>query len=138
MSSLGHEKLLNRYRFDITLTAESPLRISSGRASNVTDAPVMRDASNCPYVPGSSIRGALRSELERLITGAQPPGLRSLRLQPVAARGSCHPEGDLRSTWNLMAAKGNTRSARAATAGFSTYIVRSLPNLARLSARWGR
>ncbi len=74
----GHHTLRNRYRFEGRLELLSPLRLSSGRASDVTDAPLMRDRAGTPYIPGSSLRGVLRSELERLIAGAGlPDGPRS-------------------------------------------------------------
>ncbi len=66
----GHHTLRNRYRFEGRLELLSPLRLSSGRASDLTDAPLMRDRAETPYIPGSRLRGVLRSELERLIAGA--------------------------------------------------------------------
>jgi CRISPR-associated RAMP protein (TIGR02581 family) len=46
----------------------TPLRISSGRASVDTDAPFIRNFGGTPYIPGSSLRGAIRSEVERIIS----------------------------------------------------------------------
>jgi CRISPR-associated protein Csm3 len=63
----GHEALRNRYRITGRLKLETPLRISSGRANETTDAPLIRLADGSPYIPGTSLRGALRSELERVI-----------------------------------------------------------------------
>lgn len=65
----GHHELHNRYLFEGTLVPETALRLSSGRASDETDAPLMRDRSGVPYLPGSSLRGAIRSEAERVIAG---------------------------------------------------------------------
>ncbi|MGH8613421.1 MAG: type III CRISPR-associated RAMP protein Csx7 [Gammaproteobacteria bacterium] len=65
----GHHELHNRYLFEGTLVPETALRLSSGRASDETDAPLMRDRSGVPYLPGSSLRGAIRSEVERVIAG---------------------------------------------------------------------
>jgi CRISPR-associated RAMP protein (TIGR02581 family) len=65
----GHHTLQNRYRFEGRLKLVSPLRLSSGRASDVTDAPLMRNRASVPYIPGSSLRGALRSEMERILAG---------------------------------------------------------------------
>jgi CRISPR-associated protein Csm3 len=67
----GHQTLRNRYRFTGRLELTSPLRLSSGRASDVTDAPLMRDRSGIVYIPGSSLRGVLRSELERILSGLE-------------------------------------------------------------------
>jgi CRISPR-associated RAMP protein (TIGR02581 family) len=66
----GHQTLQNRYRFAGRLKLETPLRLSSGRASDVTDAPLMRNRAGVPYIPGSSLRGVLRSEMERILAGA--------------------------------------------------------------------
>jgi CRISPR-associated protein Csm3 len=74
----GHHRLENRYRFTGRLELTSPLRLSSGRASDVTDAPLMRNRAGVPYIPGSSLRGVLRSELERILAALGPSaGVRS-------------------------------------------------------------
>jgi len=65
--TFGHHQLHSRHRFEGTLRPESPLRLSSGRASETTDAPLMRDRSGRIYLPGTSLRGALRSEIERTL-----------------------------------------------------------------------
>ena len=65
----GHHQLHNRYTFDGMLELVTPLRISSGYASDTTDAPFMRDYDGTPYIPGSSLRGAIRSEVERVLAG---------------------------------------------------------------------
>lgn len=92
----GHDVLRNRYRFAGKLKVESPLRLSSGRASEVTDAPLMRDRGGRIYLPGSSLRGALRSEIERILAGVEVTGLRCCSLFvpedgdaacPTASRG---------------------------------------------------
>lgn len=65
----GHHELHSRYRFEGQLILETPLRLSSGRASDKTDAPLMRDREGNPYIPGSSLRGAIRSAVERIVAG---------------------------------------------------------------------
>jgi CRISPR-associated RAMP protein (TIGR02581 family) len=78
---LGHHRLENRYCFCGDLELLTPLRISSGRAGEATDAPFIRAYNGTPYIPGSSLRGALRSELERLLAGVGGDnGLRSCTL----------------------------------------------------------
>lgn len=85
----GHHRLRNRYLFTGPLLLETPLRVSSGRASDDTDAPVMRRLDGLPYIPGSSLRGALRSELERVIAGAgTAAGLRTCTLFQGPATGA--------------------------------------------------
>ncbi len=67
----SHRELHNRYTFTCTLNMETPLRISTGVASEETDAPVAR-RNGAPYIPGSSLRGAIRSELERTMAAVGP------------------------------------------------------------------
>src|SRR5215831_14451893 len=77
----GHHELHNRYCFEGTLKLETPLRLSSGRAFDATDAPLMRNRAGTPYISGSSLRGVIRSEMERLLAAAGPSvGLRSCTL----------------------------------------------------------
>lgn len=66
----GHHTLHNRYCFEGTIRLDTPLRLSSGKASTNTDAPLMRTRAGIPYIPGSSLRGALRSEVERILAAA--------------------------------------------------------------------
>ncbi len=63
----GHQQLHNRYCFEGKLELVTALRISSGRASDETDAPFIRAFDGAPYIPGSSLRGAIRSEVERVL-----------------------------------------------------------------------
>ncbi|MEE8522952.1 MAG: RAMP superfamily CRISPR-associated protein, partial [Thermoanaerobaculia bacterium] len=87
MSELfGHHQLSSRHVFDLRLELVSPLRLSSGRASAETDAPLMRTRAGTPYLPGSSLRGAIRSEVERIVSAVgEIQGLRSCVL--FAAEG---------------------------------------------------
>lgn len=66
----GHHRLFNRYRFTGFLVLDTAMKVSSGRATDDTDAPIMRRLDGVPYIPGSSLRGALRSELERILAAA--------------------------------------------------------------------
>lgn len=50
---------------------ETPLRIGKGRGElGEADLPVLRDPSGVPYVPGSSLKGAVRAFLEALARGS--------------------------------------------------------------------
>ena len=51
-----------------TVTAS---RIGAGRATSPVsaDLPVVRDAANYPYIPGSSFKGVLRSYIESILRG---------------------------------------------------------------------
>jgi CRISPR-associated protein Csm3 len=83
----GHQQLHNRYCFEGELELITPLRISSGRASDDTDAPFMRSFEGTPYIPGSSLRGAIRSEVERII--ATVGGVTGLRTCTLFEKGDC-------------------------------------------------
>lgn len=76
----------------------SALHVGGGVGStSITDAGVVRHADGRPYVPGSSMKGALRSHLERL---CQTPILEE------AGIGSCllyPPEEDEESSWTPTA-----------------------------------
>jgi CRISPR-associated protein Csm3 len=63
---------LIRYTFTGTLLVEGALHIGSGAGGRIglddslTDATVIRDSRGRPYVPGSSLRGVLRSAIGQL------------------------------------------------------------------------
>lgn len=77
----GHQQLHNRYCFEGELELVTALRISSGNASDETDAPFIRTFDKTPYIPGSSLRGAIRSEVERILASVgETAGLNSCTL----------------------------------------------------------
>ncbi|MBI3684328.1 MAG: hypothetical protein HY235_28475, partial [Acidobacteria bacterium] len=65
------DKIENRYVIEGTLHSEAGLHIGTGVAGTTTDAPFIR-MNNLPYVPGSSLRGVLRSTAERLLETLWP------------------------------------------------------------------
>ncbi len=48
----------------IVLEATSPLAIGSGEKDIITDAPVARDCNGLPYIPGTSLMGIIRHNLD--------------------------------------------------------------------------
>lgn len=62
------------------LRTETGLHIGSGYGSALTDATVVRDYWERPYIPGSSLKGALRSAVERLIGGLADSKVTSCQL----------------------------------------------------------
>jgi CRISPR-associated RAMP protein (TIGR02581 family) len=60
-----------RLTVDGYLVAESALRVGTGRAAELvgTELPVIRDQLDRPFIPGSSLKGALRSHLEAVARG---------------------------------------------------------------------
>lgn len=73
--------LRNQFHVTGTLVALTGLRIGAGRSSEVSgsDLPVLRDAHGRPFIPGASLKGALRARIESLIAGVQPEQVRDLQ-----------------------------------------------------------
>lgn len=67
-------KFENRYIINGKLVAKSPIHIGVGNNDFIptsVDAAVIKDINNKPFIPGSSLKGTIRSLLERIIaTGA--------------------------------------------------------------------
>jgi CRISPR-associated RAMP protein (TIGR02581 family) len=61
-----------RLRMEGLLTTRTGLHIGAGGSGDplATDLPVVRDGSGRPYIPGSSLKGVLRSAAEALLRGA--------------------------------------------------------------------
>jgi CRISPR/Cas system CSM-associated protein Csm3 (group 7 of RAMP superfamily) len=64
---LDYRQLQTRYRFEGTLTMETALHIGTGQISTVTDSPILRDAAGQPFIPGSSLKGAFRAAVARIV-----------------------------------------------------------------------
>ena len=68
----------SRLIFTANLVAQTGLRVgAAGQAAEpaAPDLPVMKDARERPFIPGSSLRGALRSHIERIVRTLEPqPG----------------------------------------------------------------
>lgn len=64
----------NRLEITGKLTTVTALRISAGRSTEPigSDLPVIKDALGQPLIPGSSLKGALRSRLESFLRGIDP------------------------------------------------------------------
>ncbi|NJL27235.1 MAG: CRISPR-associated RAMP protein [Thermoanaerobaculia bacterium] len=65
------ERLKDRYRLSGQLLAATGLRVGGGDRSQhaATQSPIIRDALGRPFIPGSSLKGVLRSGLESLLRG---------------------------------------------------------------------
>ncbi len=75
--------LQNRLHLRGNLIALTAMRIGAGRSSNIigNDLPVLRDAVGAPFVPGASLKGAFRSQVEALVRTVQPS--QALDLQEI-------------------------------------------------------
>ena len=75
-------ELQNRYLFEGQLVMATAFHIGGGGiAQSSSDSPVVRTPEGLPFIPGSSLKGSLRSIVERLVPGLpEEAGLRSCAL----------------------------------------------------------
>lgn len=68
------ERFDNRYDLRGRLLSKTGLHIGAGGSLEVvgSDKPVVRDANNLPYIPGSSFKGSLRSKVEAVMRALSP------------------------------------------------------------------
>jgi CRISPR-associated RAMP protein (TIGR02581 family) len=73
------DTFLGRVRLEGELITRTGLHIGAGGSGDPlgTDAPVVRDAAGNPFVPGSSLKGVMRSAAEALLKGAAKESLQS-------------------------------------------------------------
>jgi len=66
----------NRFFVRATLRMDTPLSIGSRQSLKPvgTDLPVMRDVEGLPYIPGSSIKGVVRAQVERVLRALEAGG----------------------------------------------------------------
>lgn len=76
-----HNVFENRYYVTANIIIERPLHIGKGVSLEPTgtDLPVIKSIDGKPYIPGSSIKGVMRSEIEKI--------LRTLDLQKISLNG---------------------------------------------------
>lgn len=60
------DKLNNRYIFTGTITLSAAMHIGSGEGDELSDSTFVK-SNGYPYIPGSSLRGAFRSTVERIV-----------------------------------------------------------------------
>ena len=63
-------ELRNRYLFQGRLVMQTALHIGGGKVTlSHSDSPVVLTPEEIPFIPGSSFKGALRSTVEKLVSG---------------------------------------------------------------------
>ncbi len=78
-------RLESRFLFTGNLVLETALHIGGGEnALSTVDSPVLRQPSGAPYIPGSSLKGAFRSTVEKLAQTLQLPNMSRDALAPDA------------------------------------------------------
>jgi CRISPR-associated RAMP protein (TIGR02581 family) len=80
--------LHNRYVLECSLQTETGLHIGSGAGGPATDAPFVRQGG-LPFLPGSSLRGTLRSTVERIARSLGGASRFCTQFEQPAA-GGCH------------------------------------------------
>ncbi len=72
MSAALLDVFTGRLRLEGVLTTRTGLHVGAGGSGDplATDAPVVRNAAGSPFIPGSSLKGVIRSAAEALIRGA--------------------------------------------------------------------
>jgi len=66
------DKLDNRYCLSGKLTVTGGVHVGGGVSTGTVDMAVVRRRAGQPYVPGSSLRGVLRSAVERTLATLEP------------------------------------------------------------------
>lgn len=61
MGNNNHTKYTKRYIARITLEAETPVAVGSGKGNLLTDSVVVTDINGLPFIPGTSLAGVVRS-----------------------------------------------------------------------------
>lgn len=71
----------SRLRIRGVLFADTAMRVGTKlAASSMTENPLVRDAWGRPFVPGSTLKGAVRTAVERIASTLNIPGVRSCGL----------------------------------------------------------
>lgn len=88
-----------RYVFQGRLVLETALHLGGGKLAPVsTDAPIVRTPEGDPFIPGSSVKGAFRSAVER-IAGVLP-GVKTCSLDPYNEHSCIGPQGKAQKAFN--------------------------------------
>lgn len=72
-ASLTRAELRARYHVTGRIVLDTALHIGGRGPTTVTDSPLVRDGEGRPFIPGSSLKGAFRAAVERIVPNL--PGL---------------------------------------------------------------
>lgn len=95
-----------RYVITGKIETETSLHIGSGWGDASTDATVVKDLRNRPFVPGSSLKGALRSAVEQLV--GPVPGIRTCQLSDVSPDRCISTDADWQQAYDEKRSSGAT------------------------------
>lgn len=101
------DKFQSRLKLEGTVETLTAIRIGAGRSTSPVgaDLPVMRDAADLPYIPGSSFKGVLRSYIESILRSLTDN--KQIVCNPIDDDGQCINKSDMQ----------NLRKAREAELG---------------------
>ena len=91
----SHDRLVHRHSVSGIVVCGAAVHVGTsaiGGALSASDMPVIRDGLGRPFLPGASLRGALRSRLEALLRGLSRSGQRvcdPLLTEPTNEERSC-------------------------------------------------
>lgn len=109
---------LGKLVIEADLTCETGLHIGAGKGTleiGGADNPVVKDSFGRPYIPGSSIRGAMRHSLERalgLVKNDEMIYLSRRRGQEVRIHQSDRPDDEICLLFGRSADSGSVAAAR--------------------------
>jgi len=95
MTLSPRNELSVRYHISAELVLETALHIGGGRnATTSTDSPIVRDGAGKPFIPGSSLKGAVRAAVERMVPNRniKACGLTDQSTECLTALPSDHPK----------------------------------------------
>ena len=72
MSTLDRSRLRSRYHIAGEIVMDTALHIGGHGTSTITDSPIIRNGDNQPFIPGSSLKGAFRAAVERIVPNISP------------------------------------------------------------------
>jgi CRISPR-associated protein Csm3 len=109
--NIGGRNMSERTRYVITgrVTTETSLHIGSGWGDARTDATVVKDLQNSPFVPGSSLKGALRTSVEQLVGSIS--GIISCQLTDASEVRCISTDRDWQQTYNELRSGGATEAS---------------------------
>ena len=93
--------MFDKFQSRLNLTGEvetlTAIRIGAGRSTSPisSDLPVVRDAADHPYIPGSSFKGVLRSYVESILRSLTNDT--QIVCNPVDKEGQCINRSDMQS-----------------------------------------
>jgi CRISPR-associated RAMP protein (TIGR02581 family) len=77
-TNLDRSQLRARYYITGRIVLDTALHVGGRGAATITDSPIIRDGAGRPFIPGSSLKGAFRAAIERIVPNI--PGLHTCAL----------------------------------------------------------